>query len=201
MSEKNIIRDRFEIAPKSAKAFQVQAGDLLRIIDIKGGQPGDFVAFNSKNLEERFGQARTRVENGVYAIQAGDTLWTGNNPPCIMFSLTENTCGRHDLLYPPCNRYALEKRFSVDGDGCLENLLSALRPWKIKDSLLPEPLNLFFSVEVGEDCKIHLGEHYSSAGDRIEMRAEMDALVAISTCSAPIKGRDYSHYQIEIEKR
>lgn len=191
----------FVILPMSAKAFEIKKGQCLRIVDVDGGQPGDFVAFNLRNFHERFGQARTRVENGVYAVKAGNSLWTMNNPPQIMFRLTEKTVGRHDLLYTPCCRYALKKRFGVDRDGCFENLAKALAAWAIAPDIIPDPLNLFFNVNVGEACRIGIDEHLSSAGDTIEMEAAMDCLVAVSTCSAPVVGKANTSFRVEIRGR
>ncbi len=195
----NLLKE-LTIPPMSAKAFNVAEGEVLRIIDVEGGQPGDFVAFRANNHYKRFGQARTRVENGVYAVAAGNNLWTMNNPPEIMFRLTENTVGRHDLIYTPCCRYALEKRFNVSRNGCSENLVNALSKWGISTDILPDPLNIFFSVQTGTDYKIAIDEHISSAGDMIEMKAEMSCLVAVSTCSVPISGKINSPYKAEIYK-
>jgi uncharacterized protein YcgI (DUF1989 family) len=59
------------MAPHSAEAVVLRVGELLRVIDAVGGQPGDWVAFNANNLAERFSQSRTRVENRVYRITPG----------------------------------------------------------------------------------------------------------------------------------
>jgi len=194
------LKKELTIPPMSARAFKVEKGEILRIVDVEGGQPGqpgDFVAFSLDNYYKRFGQARTRVGNGVYAITAGDNLWSMNNPPEIMFRLTKNTVGRHDLLYTPCCRYALKKRFNVSRDGCFENLENALSKWNIPSEILPDPL-FFLSAQTETNYRIAINEHISSAGDIIEMKAEMNSLVAVSTCSVPISGKVNSQYKVKI---
>jgi len=183
----------------SAVAFTVAAGGRLRIEDCAGGQPGDLIAFNLHDLEETFGQARTRVEERNCRVTAGSRLWTSALPPRVMFTVLEETAGIHDLLYLPCCRYALETRFGVSRDGCHEQLARALAPWNIPSTRLPAPLNLFFTVLIEPSGRIGIGEQTSRPGDSITIRAEMDCLVAVAACSAPrVKGEN-TGYRVEIE--
>ena len=185
------------IPPMSAKAFDVGAGETVRIIDVEGRQPGDFVAFRADDLSVRFSQARTRVENRSVRITTGHTLWTNEPHPRIMFAVIDDTCGEHDLLYTPCSRYVLEKRFGVSGDGCLENLAKALSPWGITTHEIADPLNLFFSVRI-DGGAMQIEDPVSKPGDHIDLKAAMDCLVAISTCSVPLPGRQNSGYRVSI---
>ena len=185
----------------AAQAFEVMAEQVVRIVDIAGGQPGDLVAFNMHDRSERFSQARTRVENNACRITGGHRLWTNAQPPGIMFTVTRDTAGSHDLLYTPCCRYALEKRFGVARDGCLENLARSLAPWGIKIADMPDPLNIFFEINVAPDGTMAIDKPNSKAGDYIELRAEMDCIVAISACSAPREGRVNTGYTVEVYPR
>lgn len=186
------------IPPMSARAFPVSAGQIVRIVDVRGKQPGDFVAFDAGDLSVKLSPARTRVENQRVAVTAGHTLWTNAFPPKVMFTIVRDTHGSHDLLYPPCCRYALEKRFGVQRDGCLENLAAALTPWAVRPHEIPDPLNLFFGVRVDGDGRLGIAEPTSKPGSAIELRAEMDCVVAVATCAVPLPGRDNSEYHITI---
>ena len=186
------------VPPMSAKAFNVTAGQTVRIVDTQGKQGGDFVAFKATDLTVKLSQARTRMENRKVAVTKGDGLWTNTFPPEVMFTITGDTFGTHDLLYPPCCRYALEKRFDVSRDGCLENLANALKDWNVKPSEVPDPLNLFFYVAVDEAGGMAASEPASPPESSIDLKAEMDCIVAVSTCSVPFTGRDSSEYQVTI---
>ena len=188
----------FMITPMSAKSFIVKKGETIRITDVSGKQPGDLVAFNLEDPSERFSQARTRVENGKSRVTENDTLWTNVNPPRVMFTIVGDTCGAHDLLYTPCCRYALTTRFGVDRDGCLENLAKALTDWEIEEREIPAPLNLFFNVEAHTSGEVIIVEQTSAPGDYLELQAEMDSLIAISTCSAPSAKGEHTQFKIEI---
>ena len=182
----------------SAKAFIVTASQTVRIVDTHGKQGGDFVAFKASDLAVKLSQARTRIENRKVVVTKGDGLWTNTFPPEVMFTITGDTFGTHDLLYPPCCRYALEKRFDVSRNGCLENLANALRNWNVTPSEVPDPLNLFFHVAVDEAGAMSASEPASTPESSIELKAEMDCIVAVSTCSVPFAGTGNSDYQVTI---
>ncbi|NOZ20263.1 MAG: urea carboxylase-associated family protein [Planctomycetes bacterium] len=186
------------IPPMSARALVVAKGETLRIVDVDGRQPGDLVVFNADDLAERFSQSRTRVENRKIKITTGDRLWTNTQPPKVMFTIAKDTCGAHDLLYTPCCRYALETRFGVSRDGCLEHLAEALDPWGIGVNDIPDPLNLFFDVAVSTAGDIVIREPTSKPDGHIDLRAEMDCLAAVSTCSVPLSGKANSAYRLEV---
>jgi uncharacterized protein YcgI (DUF1989 family) len=186
------------VPPMSAKAFSVTSGQTVRVIDIHGRQPGDFVAFKSADLAVKLSQARTRVENHKVAVTQGDNLWTNTFPPEIMFTITRDTHGGHDLLYPPCCRYALEKRFGVSRDGCLENLAKALNAWSVKPYEVPDPLNLFFSVSVYDGGRMEVRAPMSKPGSWIDLIAKMDCIVAVATCAVPFPGNANTDYRIKV---
>lgn len=193
----NLIRD-IHVPPMSARALAVAKGQTLRIVDVEGRQPGDLVAFMTGDPSVRFCQARTRVENRRCWVTRGHSLWTGEPLPRVMFTITGDTGGRHDLLYTPCCRYALEKRYGVRRDGCHENLVRALEDFGFPVREIPPPLNLFFPVSVDSAGLMRIEAPNSADGAAIELRAEMDVVVAVSTCSVPMPGKDNSAYRIEI---
>jgi len=197
MTRKAIISD-IRISPVSARAFFLKKGSTIKIVDIKGGQAGDFVAFKAGDFKVHMSQTRTRVENGKVSVTGGDSIWTNTFPPEVMLVIRRDTAGPHDLLYPPCCRYALKKRFHISRNGCLENLVKALRKWKVKPSEVPDPLNLFFRVSVDRAGRMHVLSPVSQAGSYIEIEAMMDCVVAVSTCSVPVAGRRNSGYMVKI---
>ncbi len=185
------------IPPMSARAFVLRRGETARVVDVEGGQPGDLVAFAADDLSVAFSQARTRVENAAVRVTAGAGLWTNTQPPQVMLVITEDAGGPHDLLYAPCCRYALRKRFGADRDGCLENLARALAPWGVSERGVPDPLNLFFPVQVEANGAMRILRPRSRPGAAVTFRAEMDCLVGLSTCAAPVPGRENSAYRVE----
>ena len=185
------------VPPKSARAFVLPAGSLLTIVDVEGGQPGDLVAYCVADTSERFSQSRTRVENRRLWVTSGDRLWTNRQTPRVMFEIIHDTCGRHDLTYTPCSRWALAERFSTQSDGCLENLGGALSAFGLGLRDVPDPLNLFFNVEAQPDGRLEIASPSSQPGARLTLRAAMDCIVAVSTCAVPNPDRQNTHYRLE----
>lgn len=186
------------VAPCSGLALVVAAGQVLRIVDPVGGQPGDLVAFRADDLSIRFSQARTRVEHRCVAVTRGHGLWSNQPVPEVLLEIVEDTAGPHDLLYTPCCRYALVKRFGVDREGCLEHLVQALAPWQVAPHEIPDPLNLFFRVAVDGAGAMRVSRPATPPGSAIALRAVVPCLIAIATCAVPFPDRESSGYQLHL---
>src|SRR4026207_436748 len=110
-----------EVVPKnSGAAFEVKKGQRVRIA---GKSIVDFVAFNSRDLAERFDQARTKSNQVKIFISKGDVLYSKRNNP--MMTIVEDTFteGRHDLQKGMCSR----KRFEMVARGEAKRGLAAGR--------------------------------------------------------------------------
>ena len=190
------------IPPKSSIAFVVKRGSIVRIIDIEGSQVADFVCFNESNYIEFFSQAKTRINNGRVRISEGDRLFSNNN--IAMFEIVQDTVKVHDLLYPPCSTYLYEMMFREPGrEGCLENLAFALKPYGINKGAVPDPFNIFMHTSVDESHRLQIHRPVSTAGDFIELRAQMDCLVAISSCAEDLSdcnGHHCTAMGVEVER-
>src|SRR5512143_739358 len=100
-----------QTVPKnSGVAFEVLKGQRIRIA---GRSIVDFVAFNLRDLTERFDQARTKTNQVKIFISTGDVLYSKRNNP--MMTIVEDTFteGRHDLQKGMCSR----KRFEMVAQG------------------------------------------------------------------------------------
>lgn len=174
-----------DVPASSAKAFEVKKGFLLKIVDVEGQQVGDFVAFMLSDPKERFSTGRTRIENATLHVSAGNRLLSSL---CnTMFTIVDDTCGVHDLLYPPCCRWVFENRYKIiPHDGCLENLAGALAEWGVKIQEIADPLNVFMNTIIDENLRPVIMPPTSKAGDYIVLRAEADTLVGLSACAVDV---------------
>ena len=201
----NVLKDE-TVSARRGGAWIVKKGQHIRFIDVEGGQIGDLVLFNSNDLSERFNQSRTRSNPGKYLISTGDHLYSKFNN--IMLTIVEDTYGIHDLQYGMCSRFVYQREshsfaegFTVGGAlgrpevGCWEILTEALKPWNIPAEDIPDPLNLFQTVDfVPEEGRFALADGRSQPGDYVDCVAEMDALCALSACPAtggPLRVRIY----------
>ena len=194
------------VVPKnSGAAFELKKGQRLRIA---GKSIVDFIAFNLNDLTERFDQARTKTNQAKIFISAGDTLYSKRNNP--MLTIVEDSFkeGRHDLQKGMCSRKRFQmvadgqsKRVFAEGvdinpkkaeeipdHGCWENLSNAVKPWNISPDDVPSPFNIFQCMRIDPDTGIMYDTMIRPREEAyVDLRAEMNLLVAASAC--PESGR------------
>jgi uncharacterized protein YcgI (DUF1989 family) len=167
----------------SGVGLRLQRGERLRVIDPVGGQSGDLVAF-SLDGGERLSNGRSFDHGGKVYFSTGDVLWSDRSHP--MLTIVEDEVGRHDFLCAACSPEMYRIQYGVTGypANCHDNLISALRELGITPEPLPTPFNLFMCVDVGADGKLVFSAPKSRPGEGIVFRAEMDLVVAVSSCPA-----------------
>jgi uncharacterized protein YcgI (DUF1989 family) len=157
----------------------------------------DFVCFNRENLRERFDQARTKANQRKVFISTGDVLVSKLNN--TMMTIIEDTFkeGHHDLQEGMCSRKRHElaaKRgmweitygrplSEMPTHGCTENLGGVLASYDIALEDVPSPFNIFQHMIIHPDGELeHSKLRPKPPGAHVRLRAEMDLLVAVSTC-------------------
>ncbi len=168
------------IPAREGRAFEMQTGQRMKIVDVQGQQVADFIAFSLQNPDEFLSACHTRGMLGSLRPQLRQPLYTSLRNP--IFFLEEDTVGIHDMLFAPCDR----KRYALDyadynHPGCRDNLHQALGG-RVPYARIPDTVNWFMNVVWTPDGSVAIVEPVSKAGDYVVLRAEMDALVAISAC-------------------
>lgn len=190
------------VAARSGVAYVAQKGQIVRVSEVEGGQIVDFVVINADNHRERFSQARTKANQGKIFVSKGDKLYSRFNT--VMMTITEDTYGIHDLQYGMCSRWVYESKeysgfsssLQVGGPlgrpsfGCFEILIEALSPYGIAPEDIPEPLNIFQTVEIDPKTgRMGILPGRSKPGDYIDLRAEINCLIGASAC--PSTGKPF----------
>jgi uncharacterized protein YcgI (DUF1989 family) len=174
------------IPPQSGHGLQLRAGQTLRVLSPLDEQVADVVAFAREDSREWLSSGRTFDYAESIRVVQGSVLYS--NRSNAMFTVTEDTVGCHDFLLTPCSQEMFAKQgISGHHPSCLENLALGLKPYGIGRDAIPTSLNLFMRVEVdGESGRISILPPPSRAGDFVDLRAEMDLIVAVSACSAEL---------------
>jgi uncharacterized protein YcgI (DUF1989 family) len=172
------------IPPQSGIALQLDAGQVLRVIDIEGGQVSDIVAFAADSTAEAISNGRTLDYNGTMRLTTGHVLYSNRARP--MFTIIEDTVGVHDFTLAPCSQEMFELLHGVTDPhpSCFGNLVEALAPYFISPDAIPTAFNAFMNVRVDGRGRITVLPPVSRPGDHIDLRAEIDLLVGITACSA-----------------
>ncbi|MCE7032907.1 urea carboxylase-associated family protein [Lysobacter sp. GX 14042] len=173
------------IPPCSGRAIELETGDELVVIDPMGQQVSDLTAFARDDLVEYLSSGRSIDYASKLWLGTGDTLYSNRSRP--MFTILEDTCGRHDFTLTPCSKRMFEILYGeAEGrPGCEGNLATALAPYGITTDRVPVAFNIFMNVAVdGQTGAIAVLPPLSRPGDFIRLRAEMPLVVAMTACSA-----------------
>lgn len=174
------------IPERSGTAFRLARGDTLVVIDPKGEQVADLLAFNANDTGEVISSGRTLDYAEKIYLTTGDTLYSNRSNPLL--TIMADSVGRHDFLLTPCSVDTFRHFYPDQPEhrGCFGNLAEALAPYGVTPDRIPVAFNCFMNVPVdGETGKLRVLPPTSKAGDSIAFRAEMDLVIGLTACSAP----------------
>ena len=186
------------LEPHTGHAFEIQKGQLLRIIDLEGQQVVDLVSYSLHRLEEYLSSPRTMDYNNKIYFSTGAVLYSDQSKP--MWKITGDTVGKHCFLFAPCDQRMFEISYGVEEPhpNCFDNLSINLTQYGIPPEQIFVPFNIFMHARISDSGEIDILPPLSKPGDFIELRAEKDLIVGISACSA-YKSNNYTFSQIKLE--
>jgi len=170
------------------------------VIDPKGEQVSDLLAFNADDRAEVISSGRSLDYASKLFLTTGDLLYS--NRSNVMLRILEDTVGRHDFLLTPCSKDTFRIIYG-DADphrGCFGNLAEALAPYGVGPDQIPTAFNVFMNVVVAQDGALTVEPPLSRAGDHILFEAQQDLIVGLTACSA-LQSNNYAfkpvHYEVE----
>jgi uncharacterized protein YcgI (DUF1989 family) len=174
------------LEPQTGTAFNVERGQLIRVTDPRGEQVSDLTAFAAADTREWLSSGRTIDYANTIYLTTGHVLYSNRSRP--MFTIVEDTVGRHDFLLTPCSPETFTIIYGTTGHhpSCFENLARNLAPSGIEPDMIPTTLNIFMNVEVLPSGELRILPPKSRAGDHLLLRAEMDLIVGVTACSAEL---------------
>jgi uncharacterized protein YcgI (DUF1989 family) len=192
---------RHHLQPQTGLGLTLERGQVLRVIDPEGEQVSDVVAFATRDTSERLSSGRSLDYNNTIFLTTGHVLYSNRSNP--MFTILEDTVGKHDFLLTPCSPETFEILYEGHHGyhpSCFENLKENLKRFGIAGDDIPTTFNVFMNVDVLPSGELHIGPPLSRPGDFVDLRAEMDLVVGVTACSAE-KSNNYSFKPIDLEVR
>ena len=208
------------VPPRDARALEVPAGSVFRIVSVEGPQVGDLNLWNARDLSERFFSGKTRALHGTH-VGCGDSLWSTLPHLRPMATITRDTldwygydadgAGVHDVIGTRCDPYTHALLTGERYDRCCHsNLTRALADasgLSLADAepLVHDVLNVFMCTGFTRDThRYFMKASPVRPGDFLEFFAEIDLLVALSTCPGGDCGAGHSSdaaacYPLDIE--
>jgi hypothetical protein len=173
-----------EIVPAGGlTALRLESGRTLRVVDLQGKQVVDIVVSVASDPTEQLSCVYSTILNRCWRLTAGHILYTNRARP--LFTITADTVGLHYAGGGFCTEEVNFLRYGARGTkNCGANLQTALHRLNVGDTIfsLDACFNINMNLTYQPDGSMALNEPLSRPGDYIDLRAELDCVVALSNC-------------------
>jgi uncharacterized protein len=171
------------VAARSPWTHVVRGDETLRIIDLEGNQAVDFLCYVAADPVERYSVQDTLAAQGNIFLTTGTVLRSNRGKP--LMTITADTCGRHDTVGGACSCESNTVRYghhTKHQHACVENFLLGGSRHGLGKRDLVSNVNWFMNVPVDPDGSLGIVDGLSAPGKYVDLRAEVDVLVAVSNC-------------------
>lgn len=164
------------------RARRLQAGQTLRIVQVEGQQCADLVLFDASNMDDRCSMVTTIVQAGRWKLQRGDCVYSSSGRR--MVTITDETLAAYQICGGCCSSAMNEVRYGIEGThSCLMNLVGSLSEYDMRPSDIGEGVfGVFFNMDYAQDGSLVIKELQTNRNDFVDLRADMDLVVALSAC-------------------
>jgi len=161
----------------------------LRLTDVDGGANASVLLYNRDLLSERYNMPDTLKSQHTAFLTKGVVLCSDMGR--ILCSITEDTVGWHDTLTGVADAALVKSKYGDksyqearngyhrSGRDCL---LNELAKWGLGARDLVPNANFFSKVVSDAEGKLSYVSGHSKAGSFVDLRAEMNVLVVLTTC-------------------
>ncbi|HKY95517.1 MAG TPA: urea carboxylase-associated family protein [Kiloniellales bacterium] len=194
--------DRIEVAGGYGKAFPLQVGQALRIVNTFGSQTVDCWALALPDSSEYLSVEHTRRMLWNLFPRQGDRLFSNRRSAMLLLE-EDSSVSKHDMLFACCDPWLYKHYGCAPGHrNCRDNFREALFAAGYDSHLVPNPLNLWMNVPVADSERLALIDPVSKPGDHVLLRALMDCVVVLSACPMdvmPVNGPDRTPKPVHCE--
>lgn len=178
-----IPRRAAQVRPAKAQAFEVKEDQILQITDMTGKQVACVIMFNLHDFDEMLSTSQTRSANNALMLRRDDGIYSNRRER--LFTVIQDTVGRHDMLLPACDARRYVDDYGIEGHlNCHDNFVNAIaeRGYEIDPGRLPDPINFFMHVAFKGRGELDIREPLSRRNDHILLKAHVDTLAVVSAC-------------------
>ena len=204
------MREDVTLPPVSGKALPVYRGEVLRIVQVEGGQCVDFNAFNLHDYKEYLGVSNTRSYYG-FRPEQGDLVWSvhSRNRPIYAILEMPETCAS-DLLGGRCKASLnYQDGFSPDAFGihtnCQDTLAAAIGEYGLTADDVHDSFNLWMNSEWDTAGRYWTERNTGLPGDRVDLLAMFDTLAVAAICGSgdlgPTSNFCFGSIQLQVFER
>lgn len=164
-------------------ATRLGRGQVLRVVDVEGQQVLDLVAFGADDPREKLSCILSNLFNGTWRLTGVHVLYTNRARPLL--AIVDDRVGIHHSGGGFCSEESNFFRYGVRATpNCKHNLERAMAEHGLPADLLEYDacFNVFMNVEYRPDGGFGIAPPRSTPGDHVDLRAEMDCVLALSNC-------------------
>ncbi|MCC8964445.1 urea carboxylase-associated family protein [Bradyrhizobium sp. Pear76] len=178
--------------------MRLNRGDTLRIVNTAGTSTVSLLAWNSADTTERLNYADTIKVQWAARLQKGRVLLSDMGR--ALLAITEDTSAAHDAVVGGSTAATNQAKY---GDGNFRNtrenfILAAAKLGLDRRDVHP-CMSFFAPVAIDAHGRFVWSEGRRESGDFVELRAEMDLLIALSNCPHPLDpAKAYPQASVEI---
>jgi hypothetical protein len=188
------------VPPGRPWGHRVAKRDVLRLIDLEGQQAVDFLCYDAEDPTDRYCATNTVKVQGKLFVEQGTVLYSDLGK--ALFTIIEDTCGRHDTIYGCCSEPNNFLRYGIRGThSCFANFVEALAQFGLDPQLRRQQRQLLHeragrrrrrggqhlrTFEGGQLCRS--ARRAPCAGDTVELPADAQSLQRLQPDANP---RDY----------
>ena len=173
-----------EIVPARAPwVHPLRAGQTLRVVDLEGNQAVDLLMYCADDPDERYSAQDTIAAQRAIFLRTGARLMS--NEGRVMAVLAATSVEHHDTIGGACSCESNTLRYghhTKAQHACVENFLQAVASFGGGKRDLVSNINLFMNVPVEPDGTLGIVDGLSAPGLTVDLRAEMDLIIAVSNC-------------------
>jgi len=175
---------------RSAETYEVKKGEYIQIIDPAGRQCSDFLAFDTRKLNEGIesliSATATRTFMGAAYPMPGlfSKFYDAYHEPVV--EVIRDTVGRHDTFNYACTSKYYEDMGYLGHINCSDNFNFVLKKYNVKSRKGWTAINLFFNTAIDANNVASFDEPWSRPGDYVLFRALKDLTCVSSACPCDI---------------
>lgn len=165
---------------------RLNRGEALRIVNTSGTSCVSLLAWNSADTSERLNHADTIKVQWAATLRKGRVILSDMGR--VLLSIVEDTTGgAHDTLMGGSTAATNKARYHAAMlRNTRDNFILAAGKLGLDRRDVHPSISFFAPVSVEDSGKFAWNDGRRSAGDFVDLRAEMDLLVALSNCPHPL---------------
>jgi len=174
----------------------MRRGTALRLTDVEGGANLAAVFYNADQPLERYNMADTLKAQHTALLTRGHVLMSDMGR--VLASISSDSVGGHDAFCGVSDAALIREKYGERPFGAARNqmyrngrdgLLVELGKWGLGKRDLAPGVNFFSRVIVGDEGDLSFAEGHSRAGATVDLRFDMNVLVALSAAPHPLDPR------------